>query len=73
MEPACCERGRLTLRIPDDRQFALGRALESLGDAIMLLEWRYEREADGSIARLERLREELQLAQMLLESNGRLH
>jgi hypothetical protein len=63
----------VTLRILDDRQFAVGRALESLGDAIMLLEWRYEREADGSIARLERLREELRLAQTLLESDGRLH
>jgi hypothetical protein len=63
----------VTLSVPDDRRFQLGRALESLGDAIMLLEWRYEREADGSIARLERLREELQLAQALLESDGRLH
>jgi hypothetical protein len=59
--------------VPDDRRFELARALESLGDAIMLLEWRYDREAAPTIARLERLREELQLAQTLLESGDTLH
>jgi hypothetical protein len=59
--------------VPDDRRFELARALESLGDAIMLLEWRYERDADATIARLERLREELRVAQALLESGDTLH
>lgn len=59
--------------VPDDRRFELARALESLADAIILLEWRYDREAAGTIARLERLREELQLAQMLLGSSDTLH
>ena len=63
----------MTLPVPDDRRFQLARALEALGDAIMLLEWRYEREAAGSIARLERLRDELELARLLLESDDRLH
>jgi len=63
----------MTLAVPDDRRFHLARALESLGDAIMLLEWRYEGEAAGSVARLERLRDELELAQTLLESGDRLH
>ena len=63
----------MSLGVPDDRRFQLARALESLGDAIMLLEWRYEREAAGSIARLERLRDELQLAQRLRESSDQLH
>lgn len=59
--------------VPDDRRFELDRALESLRDAIMLLEWRYDREAAGTIARLERLRDELQLAQTLLGSSDTLH
>ena len=56
---------------------AMGRplieTLESLGDAIMLLEWRYDGEAASSVARLVRLRDELELAQTLLESGDRLH
>jgi hypothetical protein len=63
----------MSFGLPDDRQFQLARALESLGDAIMLLEWRYDREAAPTIARLERLREELQLAKTLLESSDTLH
>lgn len=59
--------------VPDDRRFELVRALESLADAIILLEWRYDLEAAGTIARLERLREELELAQMLLGSSDTLH
>ncbi len=63
----------MSLGVPDDRQFQLARALESLGDAIMLLEWRYDSEAAPTIARLERLLHELQLAQTLLESGDTLH
>ena len=63
----------MSFGFPDDRRFHLTRALESLGDAIMLLEWRYEREAASTIARLERLREELRVAQALLESGDTLH
>jgi len=61
------------MRLHDDRRFQLGRALESLADAIMLLEWRYDDDASGTVARLERLRDELQLAQALLETGERLH
>ena len=63
----------MSFSFPDDRQFQLTRALESLADAIMLLEWRYDREAASTIARLERLREELRVAQTLLESGDTLH
>lgn len=63
----------MTLRVPDERRFVLGRALESIGDAITLLQWRYDAEAAGSVARLERLRDELELAQTLLDSGERLH
>lgn len=48
-------------------RFRLARALESLDDAITLLEWRYEREADSSIARLERIRKELRSALTLAD------
>jgi hypothetical protein len=63
----------VSVRLHDERPFLLGRALESLADAIMLLEWRYDDDASGSVARLERLREELRVAQTLLESGERLH
>jgi len=49
----------------------LARALESLADAIELLQWRYEREADLSVARLEVLRDELRIALMLAECDAR--
>ena len=61
----------LTLR--DPRGFQLARALESVDDAIMLLEWRYERDADPSVEKLRALREELRLAEVLLASGDRLH
>jgi hypothetical protein len=57
----------------DHRRFRLARALESLVDAITLLEWRYESDAESSIAKLERLHEELRVAHALLESDDRLH
>lgn len=57
----------------DPRGFQLARALESVDDAIMLLEWRYDSEAASSVARLQRLRDELELAQTLLDSGDRLH
>ncbi len=57
----------------DYRPWRLARALESVDDAITLLEWRYDGDADGSIAKLERLREELRTAHALLESDERLH
>lgn len=63
----------MTLVVPDDRRFQLARALESLGDAIMLLEWRYERDAEPTVAKLRVLRDELRLAETLLASGDRLH
>jgi hypothetical protein len=52
----------------------LARALESVDDAIDLLEWRYERDAESSIDRLERLRDDLLVAHALLVADdGRLH
>jgi hypothetical protein len=57
----------------DYRRWRLARALDSVDDAITLLEWRYDREAEASIAKLERLRDELQDAHLLLESDTRLH
>ena len=57
----------------DPRRLQLARALESVDDAIMLLEWRYERDAAPSVAKLRDLREELRLADALLESERRLH
>jgi hypothetical protein len=44
----------------------LARALESVDDAIDLLEWRYDREAESSIDRLQRLRDDLLVAHALL-------
>jgi hypothetical protein len=57
----------------DERRLLLARAVESLADAIVLLEWRYEVDAVTGIAKLEHLREELQLAQAMLDSGDRLH
>jgi hypothetical protein len=63
----------MTLPMPDPRSFQLARALESVGDAIMLLEWRYERDAEPSVAKLRALQEELRLAEVLLASGEQLH
>jgi hypothetical protein len=38
------------------------QALESIEDAIALLEWRYEGDAATSVARLEQIRDELRVA-----------
>jgi hypothetical protein len=63
----------MTALAQDPRRVQLARALESVDDAIMLLEWRYERDAEPSVAKLRDLREELRLADALLESERRLH
>jgi hypothetical protein len=62
-------------RAIDDRGlFRVAEALESLEDAITLLEWRYPYEAQSSIARLEQIREELRSALVLADgSSTRLH
>jgi hypothetical protein len=57
----------------DRRRWRLARALESVDDAITLLEWRYEHDAEASIAKLQRLRDELRNAHELLETGQRLH
>jgi len=51
--------------IHDANRSRVERALESLEDAITLLEWRYAYEAGSSIARLEQIREELRIALVL--------
>jgi hypothetical protein len=51
--------------IDDSDRSRVARALESLEDAITLLEWRYPYEAESSIARLEEIREELRIALVL--------
>jgi hypothetical protein len=57
------EGGRLSARRADDwGRLRVAQALESLEDAITLLEWRYSYEAQPSIARLEQIREELRTA-----------
>jgi hypothetical protein len=53
----------------DSDRSRVARALESLEDAITLLEWRYPYEAESSIARLEEIREELRIA-LLLEGSS---
>jgi hypothetical protein len=53
-----------------DAQFRLAEALLSLDDAITLLEWRYAHDADESVARLWRLREELRMALELASSSA---
>ena len=63
----------MTALAEDPRRAQLWRALASVDDAIMLLEWRYERGAEPSVAKLRDLREELRLADALLDSEGRLH
>jgi hypothetical protein len=56
--------------VADDSDRArVARALESLEDAITLLEWRYSYEAQSSIARLEEIRDELRIA-LLLEGSS---
>ena len=50
-----------------DSEKPLAHALDSLEEAIGLLQWRYDRDADDSIARLEDLRDELRLALVLAE------
>jgi hypothetical protein len=57
----------------DLRRMQLARALESVDDAIMLLEWRYEGDAEPSVAKLRTLRDELRFADALLEGEHRLH
>src|SRR5262249_57706452 len=56
------ERGRVTPRGLGESGERLARALESLTDAIELLQWRYEREADPNAARPEVLRAGRRLA-----------
>lgn len=51
--------------IDDWGRLRVTQALESLEDAITLLEWRYSFEAEPSIARLEQIREELRTALVL--------
>lgn len=57
----------------DPRRVPLWRALQAVDDVIMLLEWRYEHDVELSVAKLHALREELRLADALLESERRLH
>lgn len=62
-------------RIKDESDRSrVARALESLEDAITLLEWRYPYEAGPTIAKLQEIREELRIA-LVLEgtSPARLH
>jgi hypothetical protein len=56
----------------EDSGERLAKALLSLDDAIELLQWRYDRDADQSVTRLERLRDELRLALALAECDTRL-
>ena len=52
----------------------IAQALASVEDAITLLEWRYDREAEASITRLQRLRDDLLVAHALLVvDEDRLH
>jgi hypothetical protein len=52
----------------------LAQALASVEDAITLLEWRYDGEAETSIMRLQRLRDDLLVAHALLVvDEDRLH
>jgi hypothetical protein len=64
--------GRMNRRraVEDWGHARVEQALESLEDAITLLEWRYSHEADPSIARLERIREELRTALLLAGSSS---
>jgi hypothetical protein len=50
----------------------LSRALESVDQAISLLDWRYQGEAAPSIALLQRLRDDLRVAIALVESDPQL-
>lgn len=51
----------------------LERALESVDDVIVLLDWRYQEEALSSIAKLECLRTELKLGLALAGADAPLH
>lgn len=60
--------------VEETTRLRLMRALESVDDAIDLLEWRYEGEADSSITRLQRLRDDLLVAHALLAADdSRMH
>jgi hypothetical protein len=60
--------------VEETTRLRLMRALESVDDAIDLLEWRYEGEAESSITRLQRLRDDLLVAHALLAADdGRMH
>jgi len=60
--------------VEESTRLRLMRALESVDDAIDLLEWRYEAEAESSITRLQRLRDDLLVAHALLAADdGRMH
>lgn len=58
----------------ESTRLRLLRALESVDDAIDLLAWRYDHEAESSIVRLQRLKDDLIVAHALLDGAGeRLH
>ena len=60
--------------VEETSRLRLMRALESVDDAIELLQWRYEAEAESSITRLQRLRDDLLVAHALLAADdGRMH
>jgi hypothetical protein len=60
--------------VEEATRLRLVRALESVDDAIDLLEWRYDRDAESSIDRLQRLRDDLLVAHALLVADdSRLH
>jgi hypothetical protein len=48
--------------VDDWGRLRIAQALESLEDAITLLEWRYSYEAEPSITRLQQIRDELRTA-----------
>jgi hypothetical protein len=56
----------------DESEARLSRALESVDQAITLLDWRYQGEAAGSIDLLRRLRDDLRVAIALVESDPQL-
>jgi hypothetical protein len=51
--------------VDDWGQLRIAQALDSLEDAITLLEWRYSYEAEPSITRLQQIRDELRTALLL--------
>ena len=48
-------------------------ALQSVDDAITLLEWRYDHEAAPSVERLESLAAEIRVALVLADTHGSPH